>query len=273
MNRWWDLVSRGQPLADELVIDAHAHMGPWQAFAIPADPSAAGMVRRMDLVGVRCCIAAPHYGIGPDMVAANRIAEDAARSFPGRILPYCCVSPNVPAEAIIAELGRMLLPRDRPIAVGIKIHPSMHAYPAVGERYRPMWEFAQEHAIPVLAHTWAGDPHCRPSAFLDVARRYPSVPIILGHSGGSWAGVDEALEAALARDTLVLDITASLLKQGLLERMVRTVGSERILFGTDLPFIDCRAQIGYVASARINDEEKRRIFGLNAAWVFGMAVA
>ena len=50
--------------------------------------------------------------------------------------------------------------------------------------------------------------------------------------------------------------------------MVGGVGADRILFGTDLPFIDCRPQVGYVAAARISDDDKRRIFGRNARKLF-----
>jgi predicted TIM-barrel fold metal-dependent hydrolase len=45
---------------------------------------------------------------------------------------------------------------------------------------------------------------------------------------------------------------------------VREVGSGRVLFGTDNPFIDPRPQIGRVALARIPDEDKLNIFGANA---------
>jgi len=272
MSRWWDLVQAGMSLAGEVVIDAHTHMGPWFNFHIPGDPWAEGMVRTMDAVGVRSCIAAPHVGIGPDMAEANRLSTAAATRFPGRILAYCCISPNASEEAILRELDRLLLPRENPAALGIKIHPSTHAYPANGSRYRPMWEFADAHGVPVLSHTWGGDPHSRPGLFREIAREFPRVPILLGHSGGTWAGADEALAAAAATEMLSCDLASSHLKQGLLERMVREIGSERIVFGSDLPFIDCRAQVGYVASARISDEDKRRIFGLNAARLFGIPV-
>jgi len=63
-------------------------------------------------------------------------------------------------------------------------------------------------------------------------------------------------------------LTGSLLPRGMLERMVNGVGAERVLFGTDMPFVDGRPQIGYVACARIPDDSKRLIFGLNAKRIF-----
>jgi uncharacterized protein len=270
MSSWWDLVESGRSLAGELVIDAHTHMGPWAAFAIPADPWSDGMIASMDVVGIRTCVTAPHMGIGPDAIEGNRQAEEAAEKHPGRIVPYCCYSPHEPEHVAVAELERMFASGTSKRAVGVKIHPAIHNVAVTDSRYAPMWEFAERHSVPVLSHTWGGDSLCGPSLFAGISRNHPSVPILLGHTGGTRDGFFEAVDAALLHDALYADLTTSLLKQGMLEMLVDRIGSERVLFGTDMPFVDCRAQIGYVASARITDEDKRRIFGLNAARLFDL---
>ncbi len=52
--------------------------------------------------------------------------------------------------------------------------------------------------------------------------------------------------------------------------MVHEAGADRVLFGTDLPFLDPRPQLGRVAFAKISDDEKRLILGLNASRIFGI---
>ena len=51
--------------------------------------------------------------------------------------------------------------------------------------------------------------------------------------------------------------------------LTETVGSERLLFGTDLPWFDEYQAVGGVLSARISDDDKRNIFYRNAERIFG----
>ncbi len=88
---------------------------------------------------------------------------------------------------------------------------------------------------------------------------------------GEVAAVQAAVDAAKEWENLYLDLTGSALPRGVLELMVARVGAERILFGTDIPFVDIRPQIGYVVFARISDDDKRKILGLNSQRLFGFS--
>ncbi len=46
--------------------------------------------------------------------------------------------------------------------------------------------------------------------------------------------------------------------------MVARVGADRILWGTDNPFIDPRPGLGRMLCAEVSDEDKRKMLGLNA---------
>ena len=266
----WDRVREGEILSDVLIVDAHTHMGPWYNFHIPDDAWAEGLIAAMDTCGIDLAVTAPHVGIGPDPVEANRLAAAVVDRHPDRFAAYCTVNPNYPEAEMCAELQNHVA---QGTCCGIKIHPTTHDYASNGPGYQPMWDFAHEHRVPVLVHTWGGDPLCGPLLFDDIGAAFPNARIILGHSGASVQGIRESIEVARKRPNLYLDLTKSFMHQGLLEEMVAAVGAERVLFGTDVPFIDCRSQIGYVASARITDREKRLIFGLNAVELFGLSVA
>jgi len=267
MSDIWTRVRAGEVLQDVLIIDCHAHMGPWFNFSIPQDPWAEGMLRAMDTCGIDRVISAPHVGIAGHPTEGNELVADVVRKFPERFAGYCTISPHFSPEEITAELEKHLLHGN---LCGIKIHPSCHQYAANGPHYRPMWAFANDHRLPVLSHTWEGSKECSPKLLVEISREFPQVPILLGHSGGTAKGLDEALEAAQECAQLYLDLTGSALPRGMLEIMVDKVGSERVLFGTDIPFVDCRPQIGYVAAARISDDDKRHIFGRNAQRLFGL---
>ncbi|HIE50593.1 MAG TPA: amidohydrolase [Armatimonadetes bacterium] len=260
MNTIWDTVRQGRILEGETIIDLHAHLGPWYNFRIPGDPGPEGMMAAMDTCGIDKVVCAPHLALANDVVGGNNLIADVVRRYPERFLGYCTLNPHYPEE-VVAELEKHILQGN---LVAIKIHPSFHHYPAEGSNYRPVWEFAQEHGLLVLTHTWDGDENCAPGRFVKIAQEFPRVNILLGHSGGKGKGMEEALEAAEQADNLYLDLTGSQLPRGVLEAAVKRIGAERICFGTDLPFVDCRPQIGYVAYARISDEDKRKIFGQNA---------
>jgi hypothetical protein len=98
-----------------------------------------------------------------------------------------------------------------------------------------------------------------------IAAEFPTVALLLGHSGGSWAGHLDAIEVAQRWPNVYLETCVSQSHFGAIEWMVREVGATRVVFGTDQPFIDPRPQLGRVAFAKITDEERRLILGGNAA--------
>jgi predicted TIM-barrel fold metal-dependent hydrolase len=50
----------------------------------------------------------------------------------------------------------------------------------------------------------------------------------------------------------------------LVEGLVKAVGFEKVLFGTDTPYLDPYSQYGKLALARLSDQEKENIFFRNA---------
>jgi len=267
LDTYQQRVLRGEPLTDTLVIDCHCHMDLWFNFSIP-DSTPADMVRWMDRAGIDACVSSHHLAIGPDCTEGNRLVFQAAEEFPGRIYGYVGVNANHPTADSIAELGKYV---SHPGMKGVKLHPDFQQYPANGERYEPIWEWANERGCVVLSHTWKGSPFSDPGLFRDLAGKYANTRIIMGHSGGTtFEGADQCIELAKEHPHVFLDLTGSLMYEGLIEHMVEQLGAERILFGTDLPFLDVRPQLGRVAFAGISPEAKARIYGLNAGELYGI---
>jgi len=52
---------------------------------------------------------------------------------------------------------------------------------------------------------------------------------------------------------------------GQIEKVVRELGAERIVFGTDSPLLDPAVQKAKITGADISDEAKERLLGLNMA--------
>lgn len=258
-----ELARRGARLDDVLVIDGHAHLGPWQHFHIP-EPDLDGMVRVMDRVGIDRIFLAPHASIGSDFQLGNDLALEAMGRYPGRVFGYLFVNPNH-EDGVLDELRRCerLGASSGHVMRQIKVH-SMNGYPYDGERYRSAYDYANERGFPILAHTWGKDAQ----VFDPLSEEYPNIRFILGHSGVS--DFDTYVHLAKKRPNIYLDLATSMVGYGWVERFVEEVGSDRLLFGSDMPFISAPQQIGKVLYARISEEDKRKILGLNAARVFGL---
>jgi predicted TIM-barrel fold metal-dependent hydrolase len=258
-------VLEGRPVTAFEIIDCHGHLGYWSAFSMPWR-TAQDMVNVMDVMGVRCIVASAHSGISADYKLGNDQIIQAMREQPGRILGYCSVNPNFP----IAETERELERCFHAGMTAIKLHPGMHRQRADSEGYRPAWEFAHEHGLTVLSHSGATDGFCGIRIFEGPARDYPNAKVLLGHAGFGYEGAGLACDLARKYPNVYLDITISIAYRGLIERMVKGAGADRVLYGTDLPFMDPRPMAGRLAFSDLDDRQLELVLGGNARKIFGV---
>lgn len=259
---WLAWIRAGRPLnADGLtVIDVHAHLGAYFDFYIPR-PDASTMVEVMDRLGIAQAWISSIPACGADVPRGNEMTAAAVRAYPGRFVGYASVNPHYP-ERVRAELERAFDELELRL---IKLHPTIVDYSISGPAYEPVWRFASERRTVVLSHTWAGTSTCAPKQFEPLAKEYPDVVFILGHSGGTRAGYEEAIEVAQAHANVYLDLCRSEMSPVWVERIVNEVGSDRVLWGTDFPFLEPRYLVGRLACATLSDQAKRQVFGESAA--------
>lgn len=250
--------------SDMFIFDAHCHMGYFRNFHIPRN-DVHGMVEVMDHLGIDVMAVAHHAGISSDFRLGNDTVAEAITQYPGRVLGYAVINPNFPDE-VEEELERCFrVPGFR----AVKVHPELHDdYPLDGPNYRPMWEFANRHRLPLLSHTYFGGD--RLDVFDRLAERYPDVTILLGHSGID-LGLTRSVELAERRPNIVLDLTGPLLWDGVVEQLLERLPAERLTYGSDIPFNNAALQLGGLLYARIDRGDKEKIAGLNAARIFGVA--
>ena len=240
------------------VIDVHQHLGPYFNFHVPYCDTP-GMVAEMDRLGIGQGWIASHAAIEGDAVLGNDDVLEAVRAYPGRFIGYATVDPNYPVEAAHDLERRMALPEFKMI----KLHPSLAGYPLDGPNYDCVWSMARARNCPVLTHAWADDKFCGQDAVRRLMEKHPDVHLIFGHALFH-ATFEKAAEVARDFENLLLDITTSNHCYGMIEHAVETVGADRILFGSDTPFISAAGAVGKVLYARIPDDDKAKIFGGNA---------
>ena len=240
------------------IIDIHQHLGPYFNFHIPHN-DAAGLIAEMDRLGIRQGWISAHPAIEGDMIIGNEDVAAAVRAYPGRFVGYVVADPNYPDE-VRPELERRLAQAEFQL---IKIHPGLATYPIDGPKYDPVWDIARERNCPVLTHAWVGDTYCGEGPIRRLMEKRPDVRLIFGHALFH-ATFEKAVEVARDFENLLLDLTTSNHCYGMIEHAVATVGADRILFGTDMPFMSAAGAVGKVLYARISEEDKNKILGGNA---------
>jgi hypothetical protein len=259
VNPHFERVHAGLPFEDVEIIDLHAHLGPYFNMHIPAREPAR-MIRIMDLCGISKTVLSPSLSWDTDLVFANDMMRASVASHPGRFYGACAVNGNYP-ELSMDELERCFAEKS---AVLIKIHPAVSKCRLDDKRMNGVYEFASRRRLCLLVHTWLdNDPFGNVDLFSNVAKDHPNISWIMGHSGGPY-GSRRAVELALEVHNIFLDLALSMCPAGQVEFFVKEVGAERVLFGTDNPFLDPRPQVGRVALADISSQDKTNIFGTNA---------
>ncbi len=239
------------------VIDMHAHMGPFYGISFPR-PDAEGMLHAMDRAGVRWLVFCHHHALhSPDF--GNPLNIEAVRRYPGRLRAYCGINPNYP-EQVARDLDTYDQYPD--VYVGLKMLADYHGFALTHERYRAAWELADRKALPVLIHTWGHSPFDGPEIVRQVAERYPNVRLLIGHScHDEW---DKAVALVNDFPNLYFELCAVLDERGILEKFVKEAGSQRIVFGTDLPWFNHHYYVGSVLGADITDDDRHNILHRNA---------
>lgn len=234
------------------ILDFHAHMHESQGMAFPSQQPEA-MIETMRRCNTQLTVFCSHLALKYAECEETHNLE-VARRYPDFFKAYHAV---IPGKTVYSEAIRRF-ENNRPHYFGFKLHCDTHATPLTSAAYAPFLEYIDANGLPALLHTWGGSGNNGVDIVRDVALRYPNAIFICGHSfHGDWR---HGAEIAGECPNLYYELTAVMDDYGAIELLCEKVGSDRILFGTDLPWFDTHHGIGAVLSAEINDEDRHNIF-------------
>ncbi|RJS87935.1 amidohydrolase [Candidatus Bathyarchaeota archaeon] len=245
------------------IIDAHAHYGKW-FFPIYADSirSIKNLMRRFN---IKAAVCSSSKAIVYDFIEGNRELFQSLDPSSG-IYGYVTVNPNY-LELSKDEIERYLeLPEFR----GVKFHTAYSGVPIDSKEFKYLVEYAEPYDKPFLLHTYSQRDV---KDVEDLAKRFGGIKFIMGHMGGtetSWTGKNWKLAISVASEysNIYLEMCMTRLEAGKIEEAVEKVGSQRILYGSDMTLLNPAHTIGMIMSSEINREEKERIFYVNAKGLF-----
>jgi predicted TIM-barrel fold metal-dependent hydrolase len=200
--------------------------------------------RRADVLGVLFAWdAETNTGLPP---VTNDFVWQCVEEHPDAFLGFASVDPHKGEHAVteLVRAVRMLGLR------GLKLHPSAQGFRPDDRAFYPLWETAQSLGIPVTVHTGttglgAGMPggghmkleFSRPVHLDAVAADFPRLQIVMAHPAWPWQ--DEQLMVAQHKPNTWIDLSGWSPKRFSPDLVRNITGAlqDRVLFGTDFPFI------------------------------------
>jgi predicted TIM-barrel fold metal-dependent hydrolase len=215
---------------------------------------------------------------GQTRISNEEIAA-VARANADVLIPFASIDPHKgrrgvdEARRLIAEHG----------VRGFKFHPNVQDFSPNDRLAYPLYEVIEEAGLPALFHTGqsgvgSGLPggggirlkHSNPMLVDDVAVDFPELKIVLAHPSFPWQ--DEAISVALHKPQVYIDLSGWSPKYfpPQLVQHANTLLRERVLFGSDYPFITPDRWLSDFEALDIRPEVRPLILKQNAIRLLGL---
>jgi predicted TIM-barrel fold metal-dependent hydrolase len=232
------------------------------------DGTVGGLIASMDRAGITRSVVCNIATNARQMTKVNDFALSWKEN--PRLIPLGSLHPDAPEAELDRELDRLAaagLP-------GIKIHPDYVRVELDAPAFDPILARCAERGMLVVTH--AGyDPvspdhfHCTPDMVLRVLQRHPTLKLVVAHTGGF--DCEEEVLDKLCGAPVWLDTSLSAVRRGksaewgaLCAEILRRHDPSRVLFATDTPWSDPAAEISFVRSLALPDEQTDAILRGNA---------
>jgi predicted TIM-barrel fold metal-dependent hydrolase len=210
------------------VVDAHTHVPAHCEAAASGEAAGHEMLEMCDRYGVDGAWVFTNSGLNDPAPAHNDAVVRFCAADPLRLQPFCTVFPHLPGA--VQELHRAVELGAR----GLKLHPWLQGFSPLDPCMDELGRAALELDIPIVFHDGT-PPYSSPLQVAYFAERNVGVPVLLGHAGlhDLWT---EAM-VAVQRVPNLWWMPSGTPVHGL-RRMVETVGTERMVFGSDAGYGD-----------------------------------
>jgi predicted TIM-barrel fold metal-dependent hydrolase len=240
-----------EPSSASNLIDVHAHVG---ALAFPT-PLVSDHLSVARSHGIDCSVASSLRAIADDADAGN--AECFATASEAR-LAYVVVDPNDLEHSASA----MDTAYTRDLVVGAKLHCGWSKVPTASRACGQLLREVARRGRPLLIHVdgveWS-------AALADIAASFPDWKVIVAHAGPGMP-VRETADLIESTRNVYTELATSYPDQETVSEIVRRIGPDRLLFGSDLPLLDPAYVQGIYADAHAAIEctsaVAREVFGL-----------
>lgn len=232
------------------------------------DGTVNGLIASMDQAGISRSVVCNIATNARQMQKVNDFAISCTQN--PRLIPLGSLHPDATAENMDIELDRLAAAG----LAGIKIHPDYVHIELDAPAFDPILARCEARGMLVITH--AGfDPvepdhiHCTPDMVLRVLERHPALKLVVAHTGGFDCEF-EVLEK-LCGTRVYLDTSLAAVRRAksavwgqACGDILRAHDPARILFATDTPWSDPAAEIAFVRSVGLSEEDTEAVLHGNA---------
>jgi predicted TIM-barrel fold metal-dependent hydrolase len=214
--------------------------------------------------------------LGERLIRFNRWLVDTVASMP-EITPFVAVDPWVLS---FDETRAHLADMRRGGARGVKVHPVDQRFVIWDPRMLRISELCAELGLALLSHSGTSRgsvQFAEPRAFQELAGAVPELNLVVAHlGGGSWK---QLRDLAGAHPSISFDLSEIVAWVGApnapseeaLVHLIRDIGVERVMFGSDFPWYDPGEMVKAVRTLPgLSDGESAAILGENAARILSL---
>lgn len=248
-----------------MIIDVCSYLGFWPFWNVNAT-TARNLIEIMDTFGVDKAAACSMRSIFYDHDEGNLEVFEALKRFPDRFVGIATVNPYY--EDVVEEVEKCILDFKMK---GIELQPNYHGYNLGSSILAPVINVAIKRKIPVLiplrmSMNW-NLPSIKVTDISEVVKTYTDAHFIVGCF--NYGDIEELISLMNEVTNVMVEISGLQLMYGI-ERVVKEVGTERVLFGSGMPIQSVGTALAKIKEADIDEEDKRLILGDNAIRVLNL---
>lgn len=241
-------------------------------------------LKAMDRAGISASIMMNFTPLAQDQDAVNRWTLTMGSKF-NSLIGFVSVHPDMKGDPV-ERLRKM---DNQGKLNGLKINPTLQEFLPDDPKLIPVYEYCQSVNVPVVFHAGASEGVIRNeygysdiNNFIPIFEKFPRLTVILAHMGGL-GNAKEAVAIAKKYPRVCFDTSIALSGSRELRHIrgwlddieavafIRTIGADRILFGSDSPLGFAEDDINRIRRLPLSTEEKRAILGRNAVRAFRLS--
>lgn len=254
-----------------MIVDADCHISPTREGGNSV--TAEELIAIMDRSGVDKAVIwlQPPY-LRHLTSAANDYVAESARRFPDRFIPFGWADPNVGVDAAIREVQRGI---EEHGFYGIKMNGAQNNFPIDHpELAMPVIEEIAKRGSILALHVGADAyDNTSPYRVATIAKAYPALRILAIHMGGVAHQHQHGPMLDIARQYPNITLIGSEAKSHAILQAIKTLGAERVCFGSDTPFEIMRVELAKyraLMEGEVSEEEQAMVLGGSICKVLGM---
>jgi len=238
---------------------------------LPSTPTVEQTVAAMDAANIDLALLSAWYGPQGSLISNEEVRDQIAQA-PTRFRGLASVDLTKPTEAV-REIRKWV---DGKTFVGVRVVPWLWDLPPNHRLYYPIYTVCAELGVPLCTQIGHTGPLLRsnvghPIPYLeDVLLDFPDLTIVGGHVGFPW--INEVASLTVKFPNFYVDTSAYAahrLPPDFVHYM-KTIGSGRVMFGTNWPMISPEACLEKLDELTLTNEQEVAFRSSTALRVFGL---